>query len=159
MFKLKTLTKLFNKLIKSFGKLLTKRNIIVFALFILLYVMSSSFDLFEGIANKLQDTKTKNKKLTVHTMPGNPKSSNLSKQNNTHLLKAKKASARDICLGKSIQDCPGTDYSNIKTTPFIDTGCIAADGHKLKAKDDNDCARQKTIHKDKKLTHATNKHD
>ena len=150
MFKLKTLTKLFNKLMKSFGKLLTKRNIIVLALFVLLYVMSSSFDLFEGIANQLQDTK--NKKLTVHTMLGNQTSSNHSKQNNTHLLIAKKSGTRDICLGKSIHDCPGTDYSNIKTIPFIDTGCIAADGHKLKAKDDNDCARQKRLYQQKKPT-------
>ena len=75
MFKLKTLTKLFNKLIKSFGKLLTKRNIIVFALFILLYVMSSSFDLFEGIANKLQN-KGCNKR-TVHQNTENKASSKM----------------------------------------------------------------------------------
>ncbi len=152
MFKLKTLTKLFNKLIKSFGKLLTKRNIIVFALFILLYVMSSSFDLFEGIANKLQN-KGCNKR-TVHQNTENKASSKMMLELNKHNLSAKVNKKYDSCLGK--YDCDGDDICNIKTIPFIDTGCIAADGHKLKAKDDNDCARQKRLYQQKKQTALLN---
>ena len=152
MFKLKTLTKLFNKLMKSFGKLLTKRNIIVFALFVLLYVMSSSFDLFEGIANKLQNKESN--KRTVHQNTEDKASSKMMLELNKNNLSAKVNKKFDSCLGK--YDCDGDDTSNIKTIPFIDTGCIAADGHKLKAKDDNDCARQKRLYPQKKQTALLN---
>jgi len=150
MLNLKTVKKILKKIANMLKKLLNKKNLIVLALFTLLVVFSSSFDIVEGIADKLN----KGDKRTVHQNTQDKQSSKMMIELNKNNLSAKVNKKYDSCLGK--YDCEGEDTSKIKTIPFIDRGCIASDGTKLNAKDDSDCAHQKIIYQNKKQSSLLN---
>ena len=150
MLNFKIINRILKKITNMLKKILHKRNLIILTLITLLVVFSSSFDIIEGIADKLN----KGDKRTVHQNTQDKQSSKMMIELNKNNLSAKVNKKFDSCLGK--YDCEGDDTSKIKTIPFIDRGCIASDGTKLNAKDDSDCAHQKIIYQNKKQSSLLN---
>ena len=108
MLNFKIINRILKKITNMLKKLLNKKNLIVLALFTLLVIFSSSFDIVEGIADKLN----KGDKRTVHQNTQDKQSSKMMIELNKNNLSAKVNKKYDSCLGK--YDCEGDDTSKIK---------------------------------------------